>query len=110
MQGLDVDDLMMEGYASLIRAAQDFDASRGARLSSYAWIVIWHDLQLLVSQQGDLISIPRSAREEIVRMWHAEVELAHQLGRPPTLLEVASKVGDSCIVHRMMISGLVPIL
>jgi len=55
-QGVSQDELMVDAQQELLRAAERFDASRGARLTTYAWHNIMNRLTLVPPSPPDLFS------------------------------------------------------
>lgn len=82
----------MEAKTTLIGVAEKFDASKNARLTSFAWFHIMSNLQQLCQNEGALLPISTSAVRDIVRLEQAEIAFSQQRGREPTLAEAAAKV------------------
>ena len=91
-QGVSDDELLLEARSSLIRVAEKFDVSKNARLTSFAWFDIMNSLQRLVRSEGALLPMARSALQDLSKLDRAEVALAQQTGKDPSLNEVAAKV------------------
>ncbi len=90
-RGLSFEDLIQEGNLGLLKAIQRFDPERGFRFSTYA---IWWIRQSIVKAIGDkakLIKIPIQVEQEIGRAKKAAEELRQELGREPTLDELAER-------------------
>ncbi len=86
------EELLVEAKTSLIGAAEKFDVSKNARLTSYAWFDIMRCLQRLCQNEGALLPMARSALHDLYRLDKAEKELSQQNATDPTLSEVAAKV------------------
>ena len=90
----------MEAKTSLIKSAEVFHVSKGARLTSFDWFRIMEALQQLCQNEGGRLPITASAARDIARLKQAETELSQQTGRSPTLAEAAAKVSMCFITGR----------
>jgi RNA polymerase nonessential primary-like sigma factor len=93
-RGTPLMDLIEEGNLGLIRAVEGFDAERGIRFSTYAMFWIRQRIEkALFEQRGD-IRIPINRARQAHLMLRTEQKLIQQLGRKPTLEEVAVELGQ----------------
>jgi RNA polymerase primary sigma factor len=86
-------DLVQEGCVGLIRAAERFDYRRGCRFSTYATWWIREAISRALAETGRPIRLPVGQTSKVARIKRAELELQHDLGRPPTAAELAAFVG-----------------
>lgn len=86
-------DLVQEGCVGLIRAAERFDYRRGCRFSTYATWWIREAISRALAETGRPIRLPVGQASKVARIRRAELELQHDLGRPPTAAELAGFVG-----------------
>jgi RNA polymerase primary sigma factor len=88
-QGLSLPDLINEGNLGLIKAAQRFDETRGFKFISYAvWWIRQSILQAL-AEQARIVRLPLNKIGIINKVNKAFALLEQNLGRTPTIDELA---------------------
>ena len=92
---LSLADLIQEGNIGLMIAVDKFDMSRGCKFSTYATHWISQRIGRALVEQGTMIRYPVGTSEKIKKIIRTQDELLSQLGREPTLEEIAKKLNYS---------------
>ena len=91
-RGVEYDDLFQAGCVGLVKAADNFDASRGFAFSTYAVPVILGEIRRIF-RDGGAVKIGRSLKEKARNAMKEKDALSIELGREPTISELAQKLG-----------------
>jgi RNA polymerase primary sigma factor len=99
-------DLIQEGNIGLLQAIERFEPQRGARLATYASWWIRQAILRALSDQGWPIRVPAATRKLLVQLRRTHAQLAQQLGREPTMAELAGQIG----IAQRQVEEILPLL
>lgn len=88
-RGLSIMDLIQEGNAGLIRAAEKFEHKRGFKFSTYAVWWIKQSITRAIAEQSRTIRVPVHAVSKMSMIQDLHSDLVQRLGRQPSLEETA---------------------
>ncbi len=108
-RGVEYDDLFQAGCVGLIKAADNFDESRGFSFSTYAVPVILGEIKR-VFRDGGSVKIGRSLKEKSRNVMKKKDEIAVSLGRDPTVGELAESLGIDVEETAMLLNVSVPVI
>jgi RNA polymerase sigma-B factor len=90
-RGEPLDDLVQVASLGLVKAVNRFDPTRGVEFSTYATHTVVGELKRHFRDKGWAIRAPRRMQELYLRLGKVVGTLGQELGRSPTIAELASE-------------------
>ncbi|HET7328462.1 MAG TPA: RNA polymerase sigma factor SigF [Nocardioidaceae bacterium] len=92
-RGEPLDDLVQVGSIGLIKSVDRFDPERQVEFSTYATPTIVGEIKRHFRDKGWAIRVPRRLQELRLSLSTATADLTQELGRAPTVAEIAERIG-----------------
>lgn len=93
-RGVEYDDLFQAGCVGLIKAAENFDTTRGVKFSTYAVPVILGEVRRLF-RDGGALRVSRGQRDLGKRALEEADRLRQETGKSPGVAQIAQNLGVS---------------
>ena len=94
-RGVPLDDLVQVAQIGLIKAVERYEPSRGAAFSTFATPTVIGEIKRHFRDKTWAIRVPRSIKDLHLRIGPAVSELRHELGRSPSIAEIADRAGTT---------------
>jgi RNA polymerase sigma-B factor len=94
-RGEPVEDLVQVACVGLVKAVDRFDPDRGLEFSTFATPTIVGELKRHFRDKGWAVRVPRRIQELHLRLSQVIAALGQDLGRSPTIAEIAREAGAS---------------
>ena len=100
------EDLFQVARMGLLKALDRFDPARGVAFTTYGWQVAQGELKRHLRDHSWALHVPRGAKELYFEVRQSSEEMQHQLGRSPTIPELAQELGmsDEDVVEAIEVS------
>lgn len=108
-RGAEYEDLFQAGCVGIIKAADNFDPSRGFSFSTYAVPVILGEIKRIFRDSGS-VKVGRALKERSRAAMKRREEIATSLGREPTVTELAQVLGIETAEAAMLINASMPVI
>ncbi|MBR5618951.1 MAG: sigma-70 family RNA polymerase sigma factor [Clostridia bacterium] len=106
-RGVEYDDLVQAGCVGLCKAADGFDASRGFAFSTYAVPMILGEIRRLF-RDGGSVKVGRTLKDRARALLRTQQEIALELGREPTVGELAQRCGTDTSETAFLLGAALP--
>ena len=94
-RGEPLDDLVQVASLGLVKAVERFDPARGLEFTTFATPTIVGELKRHFRDKGWAVRVPRRVQELHLRVTRVIDDLALELGRSPTVQEIAKRAGTT---------------
>jgi RNA polymerase sigma-B factor len=94
-RGEPLEDVVQVGFVGLLMAIERFDPERGLEFSTFATPTIVGEIKRYFRDKSWAVRIPRRLQELNARSRHKAEEMQNQLGRAPSVQELAEGLGTS---------------
>jgi RNA polymerase sigma-B factor len=95
-----IEDLVQVACLGLLGAIDRFEPGRGNKFTSFAAPTILGELKRHFRDKGWTVHVPRDLQERTLALTRASERLSHELGRSPTLPELAAAL--DCTVEQVL--------
>ncbi len=92
-RGEPLDDIVQVGYLGLIKAIERFDPDLGYEFTTFATLTVAGEIKRHFRDKGTAIRFPRRLQELHASVVRVNEEMKNQLGREPTVAELADRLG-----------------
>lgn len=90
----ELDDLVQVAMLGVLNALERYDPDRGVEFTTFAWATVQGELKRHHRDRGWGVHVPRRLQEAYLRIAAAVDEMSQELGRKPTLTEIADYTDD----------------
>jgi RNA polymerase sigma-B factor len=94
-RGEPLDDIVQVGYLGLIKAIERFNPDLGYEFTTFATLTVAGEIKRHFRDKGTAIRFPRRLQELHQSVVRVNEEMKNELGREPTVTELAERLGVS---------------
>lgn len=94
-RGAEFEDLYQVAMMALLKAIERFDPDRGLKFTTFAVPTLVGEVKNYLRDHSNTIRLPRTSGEMAMRLRAAESALSQQLGRMPTVEELAGELNST---------------
>lgn len=103
-RGVEPDDLYQLGCLGFLKAVRGFDPSFGTQFSTYAVPKIAGEIRRFLRDDGT-VKVSRGMKERGAAVWGARRRLVAEMGREPTLSELAAETASDAVASLQAETG-----
>jgi RNA polymerase sigma-B factor len=92
-RGEPLEDIEQVGFVGLIQAIERFDPGLENEFSTFATPTITGEIRRHFRDRSWAVRVPRRLQESYTRVMRAREQLSHELGREPSVMEIAGHAG-----------------
>jgi len=106
-KGVEYDDLFQAGCVGLIKAADNFDKSRGFAFSTYAVPAVLGEIKRIF-RDGGSVKIGRTQKENAIKLLRLKDSMTAEMSEEPSVSELAEKAGLSVFETAELLGAVIP--
>ena len=96
-----MDDLVQVASVALVKSVDRFDPTRGVDFAAFATRTIIGELKRHFRDKGWAVRASRRVQELYLELGHATSTLVQELGRSPTVAELARAIAQIKLIERL---------
>lgn len=111
-RGVETQDLTQVASLALLHAIERYDAGKGLKFTTFAVPTIAGEVRNYLRDKGNLVRLPRSASELLLRVHKARETHFRETGREPSVQELSEQLGvsaDAILSALEMRSNAIPV-
>lgn len=93
--GVELEDLQQVGAMALLKALDRYDPEKGVKFTTFATPCVMGEIRNYIRDRGSAIRLSRDTHAQVIRMRQLQSQLSRDLGREPTMKELAAAMDIS---------------